>query len=114
MKVGQTGEAIAHAEKAVALAPGATELRCSLAGALAQAGRYDQAIAQLQKTIKIGGGRDWQSYDMLASAYIKTGRIDDAIQAGRRAMELALPLQDEGLIRTLRAKLANYEQAPRR
>jgi Flp pilus assembly protein TadD len=111
LKIGQTGEAMAHSEKAVALAPDAVEFRFSLAGALAQAGRFSDAIGQLQKSIDIGGGRDWQSYDMLGAVYSKMGRQDDAIQAGRRALELALPVQDGELVRNLRAKLASYEQA---
>ena len=114
LKIGQTGEAIAHSEKAVALAPDTIEFRFSLAGALAQAGRFSDALGQLQKSIDIGGGRDWQSYDMLGAVYSKMGRQDDAIQAGRRALELALPVQDGELVRNLRAKLASYEQAQRR
>ena len=114
LKIGQTGEAIAHSEKAVALAPDAIEFRFSLAGALAQAGRFSDAIGQLQKSIDIGGGRDWRSYDMLGAVYNKMGRRDEAIQAGRRALELALPVQDGEQVRNLRAKLASYEQAQRR
>jgi tetratricopeptide (TPR) repeat protein len=113
LKSGQKDQAIAHWEKAVALSPDVKEFRYGLARAMAEAGRASDAIAQLQKTIEMDGGRDWQSYDMLASVYIRVGRIDEAIQAGRQAVELALPLQDGELVRTLRAKLANYEQAPR-
>ena len=113
LKSGQTVEAIAHSEKAVALAPDAIEFRFSLAGALAQAGRFSDAVGQLQKSIEISGGRDWQSYDMLGTVYSKMGRQDDAIQAGRRALELALPVPDGELVRNLRARLASYQQAPR-
>jgi tetratricopeptide (TPR) repeat protein len=114
LKAGKNDQAIAYWEKAVALSPDVKEFRYGLAAALAETGRASDAIAQLQKAIEKDGGRDWQSYDMLASVYIRAGRIDDAIQAGRHAIELALPLQDGELVRTLRAKLANYEQALRR
>lgn len=114
LNVGQTGEATAHWQKAVALAPDVVEYRIGLAGALAQAGHASDAVAQLQETMRMSGGRDWQSYDMLAFVYSRMGKIDDAIQAGRRALELALPLQNGELIRTLTAKEANYEQAQRR
>jgi len=95
----------------VALAPDSIEFRFSLAYALAQAGRFSDAISQLQKSIEISGGRDWQCYDMLGTLYSKMGRQDDAIQAGRQALQLALPAQNGELVRNLRAKLASYEQA---
>jgi Flp pilus assembly protein TadD len=88
-------------------------VRYKFASALAQAGRLSDAVGQLQKSIDIGGGRDWQSYDMLGAIYSKMGRQDDAIQAGRKALELA-PVQDGEQVRTLRARLASYEQAQRR
>ena len=114
LKSGQTVEATAHLEKAVAMAPDSKEFRFSLAGALAQAGRFSDAISQLQKCIAIYGGRDWQSYDMLGTVYSKMGRPDDAIQAGRRALNLALAGQDPELVRKLRATLASYEQSRQR
>lgn len=114
LKIGRTAEATAHLEKAVELAPDSTEYRLSLAGALAQAGRFTDAISQLQKSIEIGGGRDWQCYDMLGAVYSKLGRRDEAIQAARRALDLALAGQDGELVRNLRAKLAGYEQTRQR
>ena len=114
LKIGQTVEATAHLEKAVALAPDSKEFRFSLANALTQAGRFSDAISQLQKSIEISGGRDWQCYDMLGAVYNKMGRPDDAIQAGRRALDLALAGQDPELVRKLRATLASYEQSRQR
>ena len=110
LKVGQTAEATAHLEKAVELAPDSIEFRLSLAYALAQAGRFPDAISQLQKSIEIGGGRDWRCYDMLGTVYSRMGRPDDAIRAGRQALDLALAGHDEELVRTLRARLAGYSQ----
>src|ERR1039457_1501944 len=114
LKIGRTVEATAQLEKAVALAPDSMEFRVSLASALAQAGRFSDAISQLQKSIEISGGRDWQCYDMLGTVYSKMGRPDDAIQAGRRALDLALAGQGGGLDRNLRAKLAGYQQTRQR
>jgi tetratricopeptide (TPR) repeat protein len=110
LKIGQTAEATAHLEKAVELAPDSIEFRFSLAYALAQAGRFSDAIPQLQKSIEISGGRDWQCYDMLGTVYSKMGRADDAIRAGRQALDLALAGHDEELVRTLRDRLASYAQ----
>ena len=114
LKIGRTVEATAHLEKAVALAPDSIEFRFSLANALAQAGRFSDAISQLQKSIEISGGRDWQCYDRLGTVYSKMGRPGEAIQAGRRALDLALAGQDGELVRKLRARLATYEQTRQR
>jgi Flp pilus assembly protein TadD len=114
LKIGRTAEATAHLEKAVELAPDSTDFRLSLAHALAQAGRFADAVSQLQKSIEIGGGRDWQCYDLLATVYSQMGRRDEAIQAGRQALDLALAGQDAELVRSLRAKLAGYEQTRQR
>jgi Flp pilus assembly protein TadD len=114
LKIGQTPKAAAHLEKAVALAPDSTEFRFGLANALAQAGRSSDAISQLQKSIELSGGRDWQCYDLLGTVYSKMGRPDDAIQAARRALDLALAGQDGELVRKMRAKLAGYEQTRQR
>jgi hypothetical protein len=39
------------------------------------------------------------------------GRPDDAIQAGRWALDLAVAGHDEELVRNLRAKLARYNES---
>jgi Flp pilus assembly protein TadD len=114
LKIGRTAEATAHLEKAVELAPDSTEFRLSLAQALALARRFTDAISQLQQSIEMGGGRDWRCYDMLGAVYSKMGRPDEAILAARRALDLALAGQDGELVRSLRAKLAGYEQARQR
>ena len=114
VKAGQPSEATGHMEKAVALAPDSVEYRFSLAFVLGQTGRYADAIPQLQKAVDLSGGHDWQCYDMLGSVYSKMGRSDDAIQAGRRALELATADHNEELVRTLRARLASYSNRPER
>ncbi len=111
VKAGQSAEATAHLEKAVALAPDSVEYRFSFAYVLGRAGRFTDAIPQLQKAIELSGGRDWQCYDMLGTVYNKVGRSEDAIQAGRRALDLAVADHNEELARTLRDKLASYEQS---
>jgi len=108
---GKIAEGLGHLEKAVALKPESAAVRYKFASGLAQAGRFSDAIAQLQKSIDISGGRDWQSYDMLGTVYGKMGRPKDAVQAARKALDLALAGQDGELVRNLRARLAGYEQA---
>jgi Flp pilus assembly protein TadD len=111
VKTGQIAEATAHLEKAVALAPDSVEFRFSLAYALGQAGRFADAIPQLQKAVELSGGKDWQCFDMLGAVYSKMGRPEDAVEAERRALDLAVGDHNEELVRTLRAKLADYGQS---
>ena len=111
VKTGQTADAMPHLEKAVALVPDSVEYRFNLAYALGQAGRFADAIPQLQKAVDLSGGHDWQCYDMLGSVYSKLGRQDDAVQAERRALDLAAAGHDEELVRAMRARLASYEQS---
>lgn len=110
-RAGRSAEATQHLEKAVALAPDSVEYRFGFAYALSIAGRYDAAVSQLQKAVELSGGQDWECFDMLSSLYGKMGRLDDAIQAERRAVDLAVARRDEPLIQNLRAKLARYENS---
>ena len=110
---GETAEGLKYLEKAVALKPESAAVRNKYASALAQAGRLPDAAEQLRKAIEISGGKDWHSFDMLGAVYSRMGRPDDAIQAERKALELA-PVEDGEQVRTLRARLANYEQSQRR
>src|SRR5271157_1483696 len=114
LRVGRTADATAHLEEAVDLSPDSIEFRLSLARALIQAARFADAVSQLEKAIEVSAGRDWQCYDVLGTVYSKMGRPEEAIRAGRRALDLALAGQDGELVRNLRAKLAGYEQARQR
>jgi Flp pilus assembly protein TadD len=111
VKTGQTAEATIHLEKAVELAPNSVEFRFSLAYVLGRMGRFADAILQLQKAVDLSGGKDWQCFDMLGAVYSKMGRPEDAVQAGRQALDLASADHNEELVRTLREKLAGYEQS---
>jgi Flp pilus assembly protein TadD len=48
---------------------------------------------------------------MLGAVYSQMGRPDDAVQAERQALDLAVAGHNEELVRTLRAKLADYGQS---
>ena len=113
IKAGQPAQATTQLEKAVALAPDSVEFRFSLAYVLESAGRFADAILQLQKAVELSGGRDWQCYDMLGTVYSKMGRPEDAVEAGRHALALAVEDHNEELAGALRAKLASYGQQSR-
>jgi len=109
-KEGQTDDALAQLQKAVELAPASVEYRFSLAYVLGQAERFADAISQLQKAVDLGGGQDWQCFDMLGGFYNRMGRMQDAIQAASKALDLAVAGRNPELVRILRAKLAGYRQ----
>ena len=110
---GKTVEGLTHLEKAVALRPDSAAVRYKLASGLAHAGRFPEAIAQLQKAVGISGS-EWQSYDLMATLYNRMGRSEDAVQAGRKALDLAIAGKDGDLVRNLRGKLAEYEHGQSR
>jgi Flp pilus assembly protein TadD len=110
VKIGQTAKATVHLEKAVALSPDSVEYRFSLAYALGLEERFADAIPQLQKAVELSGGRDWKCYDMLGAMYSKTGRGADAVEAWRRALDLAAADHNADVVRALRAKVAGSQQ----
>ena len=110
-KAGRHAEATAHLEKAVALDPYSLEYRFNLAYVLGLAGRFADAVPQLEKAVDLSGGQDWQCFDLLGAVYSRMGRQDDAVQAGTRAIDLAVRDHNDELIPALRAKLARYRQS---
>ncbi len=110
-KAGRKADATEHLERAVALDSYSLEYRFNLAYVLGLAGRFADAVPQLQKAVDLSGGQDWRCFDLLGAAYSKMGRLDDAIQAGTRAVELAVKDHHDELVPGLRAKLAGYQQS---
>jgi Flp pilus assembly protein TadD len=110
VKNGQTAQAAAHLEKAVGLAPASVEYRFSLAYVLGLEERFSDAIPQLQKAVELSGGKDWKCYDMLGAMYSKSGRPDDAMEAWRRALDLAAADHNADVVQALRAKVAGSQQ----
>ena len=111
VKTGRIAEGTTQLESAVALAPGSVEYRFSLAYVLGMAGRFADAVPQLQKAVELSDGQDWQCFDMLGMVYSKLGRRDDAIQAARKALDLAQASRQDDLVRSLRAKLSGYQES---
>ena len=109
-KAGRADEALAHLEKAVALSPEAVEYRFNLGYALGLRGRFGDAIPHLEKAVQLSGGKEWQCLAALGAAYSKVGRPADAVQAVRRALDLAVEGKNEQLEKALRATLERYER----
>jgi Flp pilus assembly protein TadD len=107
-KMGENTEAIAELETAVKLAPDSAEYRFDLGYVLGLEGRLADAISQLQKAVELSGGKDWHCFDMLGAVYFKAGRPAEAVEAARRAVDLADAEHNAQLVESLRGKLARY------
>ncbi len=111
VKAGRPAEALVPLQRAVALAPDAVEYRFSLAYVLRESGRLADAVVQLEKAVEISSGQDWQCLDMLAGIYGRLGRREDAIAAGRKAVDAALAGEhNDEVLQMLRGRLAGYMQ----
>lgn len=114
-RAGKLDEAIAHLEKAVAKMPDSLEYRFNLGRVLAARGRFADAIPQFEQAVKLSGGEEMQSLEMLAAMYSETGRFAEAVEVARRALDVAVRQNNSGEAQALRARIAGYEsQAAKR
>jgi Flp pilus assembly protein TadD len=67
--------------------------------------------------VDLSGGKDWRSLSMLGAAYFQSGRAADAVQATRRALDVAVRENNAEAAKNLRAAIERYQQTealPRR
>jgi Flp pilus assembly protein TadD len=110
-QAGKVDEAIPHLQQAVELGlrnPGALANLCL---ALSLAGRPQEAIPRAQEAVALSGGQDPLILDLLGRLYGQAGRLPEAIETTRQAVDVAARAGDERLVRDLRARLAAYEAA---
>ncbi|MGB9458584.1 MAG: tetratricopeptide repeat protein [Bryobacteraceae bacterium] len=108
-KEGRAEEARVHLEKAVGLKPDSAEYRFNLGYVLTRGGNAAAAIPHLQKAVQLTGGKDWECLAALGSAYNRAGRESEAIEATRRALNLAVQAHNQEVARGLRATLERYQ-----
>ena len=109
-KMERMDEAIEQFQKAIELDPASAEYRFNLGFAMESRGDFAGAIAPLEKSVELSGGKDWNCLAALATAYSKSGRSADAIQSARQALDLAVQEHDDQLARNLREMLEGYER----
>ena len=73
------------------------------------AGKAQEAIPHAQRAVELSGGRNPLILDLLGSLYAQTGRLPEAIETTRHALEIAIQANDQPLARDLRARLSSYE-----
>ncbi len=109
-KSGKPVDAVAHLAKAVALNPSSEEYQFNLAYVLGQTGDFEAAVTHMEKAVEISGGRGWQSLAMLGAAYYRAGRVNDAVEATRRALAVAEKMNNAQAANSLRAAVNRYLQ----
>jgi len=110
---GRLNEAIPHLQRAVELSPQNPGMRANLCLALSMAGRPQEAVAHAEQAVTLSGGQDPRLLDMLGRIDAQAGRLAEAADATRRALEIATAAGEERLARDLRARLSSYEAAAR-
>ncbi len=75
------------------------------------AGRAQEAIPHAQQAVALSNGQNPLLLDLLGRLYAQAGRLPEAIETTRRALEVAMPANDQQLVRDLRARLSSYEAA---
>jgi len=106
-------EAIAHYEKAMALAPGDPHSRNNIAWVLATSSDASirdgvKAVELAQEAVQLSRGRDSKFIRTLAAAYAESSRFPEAIAAAQQAITIAAMQGNTGLANTLRKEIALY------
>jgi len=108
-RAGKLDEAIDHLEKAVTNTPDSLEYRFNLGRVLAARSRFTDAIPHFEQAVKLSGGNEPQSLEMLAAMYSESGRYTDALKVARQALDLAERQGQPGAAQALRTRIAAYE-----
>jgi len=106
---GKVNDAIPHLQRAVELGPQNAMALGNLCLALSLAGRPQEAIPHAQQAVALTSGQDPLLLDMLGRLYAQAGRVPDAVEPTRRALEIATRAGDDSLARDLRGRLSTYE-----
>ena len=69
----------------------------------------EEAVELARRAVKLSGGRNPAILGTLAAAYAEAGRFPEAVETGRKALELATRQKQQALLESIRAKLLLYE-----
>jgi hypothetical protein len=113
---GKLAEAIYHFEQESVLSSASADPHYNLALALSKNGQPERAQAELAIAHElgrnsIGAFRDAVALDSLSLAYGQQGKITEAGQCARQALELAIEAKSTALIDNIKRRLIDYEGA---
>ncbi len=113
LRQAKIGEAIAHYETALKIAPDSTSTLNNLAWALstspdASLRNGARALSLAEKADHLAGGKNPVFIRTMAAAYAEGGQFKEAMASAHRALQLALAQQNVDLARNLGKDLAFY------
>ncbi|MBZ5620283.1 MAG: tetratricopeptide repeat protein [Acidobacteriia bacterium] len=104
-------EAVAHFREAILIDPQFAQAQSNLAWLLATSPEATvrngaEALKLAANAVDLSRAKDPSMLDALAAAYAETGRFPEAVEAARRALELAT----QPMVPALKARIAMYER----
>jgi Flp pilus assembly protein TadD len=108
-QLGKVADAIDYFRKAVEFEPDQAHLRKNLGMALAMNRDLDEALLQFQEADKLSQGKDASVLEMLSSVYAMTGRVTEANETAKKALEIAAQQKNQQMIEHLKARIHEYE-----
>ena len=111
---GRVQEALAQWRQALRLQPDYAPAMIQAAHALAASPEASdrngaEAVKLAERAVQLNGARDPMYLETLALAYAEAGRFPEAIEAARRALELAEKQNQANLAEALKAQIKLYE-----
>jgi Flp pilus assembly protein TadD len=109
---GRVAEAVPHLQRAAEINPEYPGVLVNLALALSLKDRSAEAIPVAQKAVALTSGQDPRVLELLGRLYAQSGRLSEAIETTRQALDVARRAGDEQLARSLQSRLSSYRAAP--
>jgi tetratricopeptide (TPR) repeat protein/Tol biopolymer transport system component len=107
---GQVDAAVEQLQRAIELLPASVEYRFNLGYVLESRGDFSAAVEPLEKAVELSESRNWHCLAELARAWDHTGRSAQAVEAERKALDLAMQEHNDELAANLRKLLERYQQ----
>jgi TolB-like protein len=113
MSLGELQEALALAERAVAISPNLAQAHLALGGVLVRLGRSDEALFELDAVERLEPSSPWLYYALhtRAVAHLRAGRLDQALAAADQAVRLRLGMESLVPCMLCLAKLGRWDLA---
>ncbi len=111
---GQVDEAVAHFGKALEIKPDFAKACNNLAWLLATCSEASirngaEAVELAKRAVQLTNGQDPAMLDTLSAAYAEAGQFPEAMEASRKALDLATQQNKKALVESIKAMIRFYE-----